>query len=115
LTVYVQYDLSHFYVKTLDEGGLTLGQFEYLYEEMQKDKTRRMKFEAALHGVNLDSEEFNEAIGETSKPAEKMPIFESLDKYKELSKEERENLTKEMKSKHQKWHKDLSTNMSGGL
>ena len=92
------YKLADIYQKAYKEGGLTQDQIGVLFEDYQERLYNRMVFEASLQGVNL-----NEATGK--KPEGKVktkavPEFQSPEEYKNMSKEEREELTRQMMGKH---------------
>jgi len=66
-----------------------------LYEDYQKRHYDKMKFTAAMQGVNLDKEAAKEE-------KEKSILFKAPDEYEHLSKEDATKLTQNMLLRHRK-------------
>jgi len=98
LESYPQYKLEDFYRKSFLEGGVTVGQIEVLYLHTLKRQMEKFKFEAAVHGVDLDKE------SSKSIPKKKSDFeFKSPEEYEKLPEEERKKLTEKMIGTHKKW------------
>jgi len=73
----------------------------FLFESADKAEYSRMRFEAGIHGVDLEGE-VRKTTPHTESPIKKTPkephLFGDPASYEHLSKEEREKLTQKMKS-----------------
>jgi hypothetical protein len=76
-----------------------LSQFIVLSESLQKSEIAKIKMRAAFFGIDLDKSE---------KKTEEKNIFEFKDpaEYKNMTQEEKEELTKKMMGKHKAWAGD---------
>ena len=75
------YKLSDIYKKSFKDGGLTYGQIIILFERTEKRELERMKFQAMIHGIDLDKEK-----------KEKL-MFPHPDTFRDLPEEERKEKT----------------------
>jgi len=104
-----QYKLEDFYNKRYYEGGVHLFQLQLMYEFIIEDKNTDYKFQAAVHGIDLDKElkksnrETTEEKLEKQQKQQDLPIFGDPDAYDNYSEEEKERITKEMMGKHKQW------------
>lgn len=81
---------------------MTLKQILILYEESQLRKLEEYKIIAGLHGVNLDDNIEREKT-KTEKNNVSFLAFQDPKKYRNLSKEKREEITEKMLSQHKNW------------
>jgi len=72
-----------------------------LYDGIQNKKSEEYKFQAALVGVDLTSSE-KKASNKENAEAE-IPLFGDPDDFQSMSVEEKEEMTKKMKGKHESW------------
>jgi len=115
---YPQYTIDHFYSYSFKEGGLTFQQLQTLNKFAAEREIEHQKFQALIHGIDLDGEkngtvnnnqDLHGAANDgasTNAQQSPLPLFQSPDKYENLSEEERERLTSEMMSKHKQWAGD---------
>lgn len=110
---YPQYRLEDFYKKHYWQGGITLNQTKILYEQALLRELDSRKFQASIHGIDLNDKEQNKASEQSTDnykivPSQKnqsLPIFQDPKEYEHLSTEEKEKLTQKMIGKHRKWAK----------
>ncbi|GAG37187.1 unnamed protein product, partial [marine sediment metagenome] len=75
----------------------------------QNREMDRMRFQAAIHGIDLDKETGVKKGSQQVPPTVKVKPMDGLkfgdpDSYKHLSQEKREELTQEMMGKHKAWN-----------
>ena len=81
-----------------------------LYEHTIKREFDRMKFEASIHGIDLEKELKEQGVEmpkeDGSKAVEAAPfLFGDPEDYKDMPMDEREALTQKMKGQHKTWAK----------
>lgn len=104
-----QYKLDDFYRKHYYEGGLNLFQIKAMYKFIGNEKEMDCKFQAGVHGIDLDKE----AKKSKNKPTKQkfdeiekkqdIPLFRDPSEYESMSQEEKEQLTQKMMGKHKQW------------
>lgn len=107
---YPQYKIDDFFHKHVWEGGLTLSQVHTLYVCAMRRKNDEYRFYALLHGHDLDKDKNNKSKTSSQRRQQQqskqsLPIFGDPEEYKNMSKEERDNLTQKMMKQHQTWAK----------
>ena len=90
-------------VYSFKQGGLTQGQIEILYEGYQKRKLADLKIQASLKGINLDEKLENNTPKTKTEIKKETFVFGDPEDYKNLTDEEKHNLTEEMMVRHRKW------------
>jgi len=113
---YPQYSIRHFYELGYKEGGLAFEQLESLYDYAMKFENEDKKFQAKIHGIDVDKESkkgttnhhdnhSHSATQENVKEDQQspLPVFGDPSKYSNMSQEERDRLTERMMSKHKQW------------
>lgn len=113
---YPQYRIDDFFHKHGWEGGLTLPQVRTLYTCAMKRKGDDYRFQALLHGVNLDDS--SSSSSSSKKPQQQpqnqsLPIFGDPEDYSHLSQEEKDKLTQNMMRQHQSWANNSTGNKIG--
>lgn len=73
---------------------------EALFEGIQREKLIEWEFHAAIHGVDIGGNEGTAPVKDAD-PA--VPLFSDPEDYQSMSLEAKEEATKKMKSKHQRW------------
>lgn len=94
---YPQYRFEDFYRKHYWQGGLALSQVQALYKHAMGRKNDEYRFYALLHGADLDTTQQQQPANQS------LPIFGDPESYKNMSKEERDNLTNKMMGQHKGW------------
>jgi len=88
-----------------------------LYKHCQERQYNQMRFEAAIHGVDLDKEakKAKPAVIQEMEGAKTVDLeFKDLKEYEHLSQDERESMTREMMHKLKMWaEKPMSTGTDG--
>lgn len=78
-----------------------------LFEHAQNREMDRMRFQANIHGIDLDKETGMKKGGQQVSPIKERPAdifkFGDPDSYKNMSQEAREELTQQMMGKHKAW------------
>jgi len=74
-----------------------------MYNELQEDKLDDYRFNAGIHGVDLNDTSSTSSETEKREETVGIPQFGDPKKYEHLSIEERELLTVKMKQKHTNW------------
>jgi len=96
------YKLDDFYNKSFINGGITMEQTEALFIEIQKAKDVEFRFQASIHGVELkDDGEKSQTQSDSKKPV--IPLFKDPETYKNMTDQEREDLTSNMVNDHRSW------------
>lgn len=100
------YKIIDFYEKSYLEGGPTLDQVIFLYEEIQNLKTREVELQAALHGVKFKKPLSNSpAVVDPN-----VPVFRDPAEYEKMTPEQRERETQKLMAHTSKWvQRGLST------
>ena len=83
---------------------MTYGQMELLYEFAIKREVERREFEAAIHGAEMKKTVRKETT--TSAPVKKSNnifMFGDPEEYKDMSEEEKKELTRKMMGMHKHW------------
>ena len=96
------YRLDDFYRKTYLDGGITMEQANGLYEEIQKVKENEYKLQASMHGIEMK----DGPVTQSDVDSQKVPLFGDPEAYKDMSEQEKENLTQKMLGKHKTWSGD---------
>jgi hypothetical protein len=102
---YPQYRFDDFFKKRYYEGGIHLYQVHRMYEHIMKDKNNEFKFHALIHGIDVDKKSkrsLNEDLDDQQNKQD-LPLFRDPSEYDHLSDEERERITRKMKSQHRRW------------
>ena len=85
-----------------------MSQLFFLYESQQEREYKRLKFFAALNGIDLDKELTKVEPQQTSKPTKQNNfMFGDPAEYEKMNEKERESLTKKMMGHYQHLTKDL--------
>lgn len=109
LHYYPSVKLEQFY-SSFKKGGLTYYQIETLFELSSKHRMEEYEIIGAFHGISPSNKD---VVPKSQLPEgvsdHKKFVFGDPDSYKNLSSEERENLTQEMMGNHKKW------SSSGGI
>ena len=92
------YKIIDFYHKSYLEGGPTLQQMVYLYEELQQIKSREIEFQAAVHGAKFDKPLRQEAVADSG-----IPVFRDPAEYDKMSEEERERENQRLMAYTKQW------------
>lgn len=115
-----QYKLRDFYNKHFYEGGLHIYQVQRMFEHTMERKYNDHRFHAAMQGIDLDKEmkkkghkTQSEDLDDQQKKQD-LPLFRDPDEYDNLSDEEKERQTQEMKKKHQSWAQQGKNPVGGG-
>lgn len=115
-----QYKLHDFFQKHYYQGGVHIYQVQFMYEHIMERKYNEHRFLAGVHGIDLDKElgkkgqkTESETLDDQQKKQD-LPLFKDPDEYDNMSEEERERITQEMKSKHKSWVKQGKTGIGGG-
>lgn len=103
--------MEDFTRKSYLEGGPTYEQTKMLYDCFVERNNENLKFQALLHGYDLDSQESSGSTKKQSKTTnwdeverkQSLPVFRDPSEYEEMSQEEKETLTKDMMKKHKTW------------
>jgi len=95
------YRLNDFYNKTYCKGGPTLSQVGALYDEIQKAKEVEFRFQATIHGVEVDGVKSQTTQSDSKDPI--VPLFGNPEAYTNMTDQEREDLTSKMLNKHKSW------------
>ncbi len=74
-----------------------------MYNALQEDKLDDYRFNAGIHGVDLNEKSSTSSETEKSEDTASIPQFGDPKEYEHLSQEERELLTAKMKQKHTNW------------
>jgi len=78
-----------------------------LFEHSQNREMDRMRFQAGIHGIDLDKETGTKKGGQQVSAVKERPAdmfkFGHPDSYKSMSQEEREDLTQQMMGRHKAW------------
>lgn len=97
------------------DGGLTKGQVIILFTHACEDVYNNTRTQAIFNSIAVWGKDPGEVSGmqKTKNKVTKIessstqptifPVFESVEKYKKMSPEEREKLTEEMMGKHKQW------------
>ena len=85
------YKLNDFYNKSFLQGGITLSQANALFDEIQKIKSKELETQAALQGIDLDKD--------SGKKKQEDLVFGNPEDYKDLSEEQKQELTDKMMNK----------------
>lgn len=114
METFPQYKLEDFYRKHYYQGGIHLFQVQLMYEYIQKREIEKYEFHASLQGIDLRKEMKKHKSTKNSINRQKqlldqqekkqdMPLFRDPEEYKNLSQEERDELTKKMMGQHRQW------------
>lgn len=93
------YGLDDFYRKSWKEGGLTLSQIYTLYDHSIKRQNEEYKFMAAINGVTLGEKKSGSETNSNACVPNDL-TFQDPEVYKDMSDEEKDELTRRMKSGH---------------
>ena len=74
-----------------------------LFEDYQERQMQERRFQAAIHGINLDKEMKKQTM---KKKEDSSFMFGDPKEYEKMSKEERKKKTEEMLGKHKSWAGD---------
>lgn len=96
------YRLNDFYFKSYRNGGPTLAQVGALYDEIQKAKDIEYRFQASIHGVEL-KDDLKSQTSQSDSKEPVVPLFGNPEAYKNMSDQEKEDLTSQMINKHKSW------------
>lgn len=112
-----QYRLEDFYRKHYWQGGLHILQIKRMHEYIAEDEKAKNKFQAIIHGIDLDKASKKKGDKKSLDEQEKkqdLPIFRDPDSYDEMSQEERDRLTQKMMRKHRQWAHGTSKSLGKG-
>ncbi len=103
-----QFTFKNFFLQRYYEGGLCYSQIQELFEFCTKEKYNEYRFFAGIQGIDLDKHTGSTTESQSSRLDEQqkkqdIPLFRDPSEYNSLSKEEKEELTAKMKSKHKQW------------
>ena len=102
LILTTSYKIENFYRYSIFQGGLTREQFNCLYDAYQTKIVRDREFLAAIHGVTLEKSSSASSKDQQSATS-KVPLFGDPEDYKDLSEQEKEELTQKMIGQHKVW------------
>jgi len=71
-----------------------------LFEDYQERQMQERRFQAAIHGINLDKEMKKQKKKEKE---DSSFVFGSPEEYKKMSEKEKKELTEKMMGKHKAW------------
>ena len=74
-----------------------------MFEHSEKRLGDRLKFEAQIHGAKIEERAFAPVSGEKPAKPKGSFVFGDPEAYKDMSKERREELTKQMMNRHKIW------------
>lgn len=103
---YPQYTLQHIFIFSFNKGGLTHGQFTSLFEHGIERENNKLRFAAAIQGIDLDKEVEEQGEGKKSprregsqKGGNKEFLFKHPSEYENMTQEEREAETEKIMGK----------------
>lgn len=96
MLAYPQYTIHHIFYKSFKDGGLTFNQVHFLFEAAEGKQFDQMCFDAKLQGVDLRKLVKNAPSGSLTNQGD--GIFKDPSAYEDMSQEERDRLTKKMRS-----------------
>ena len=106
-TWFPQYNLSHFYQKSFFEGGLTFEQVIALFEHGTDIRYDDYKFNAAIHGIDLDVVGAKDKTKPKASTAEEF-MFKDPREYEHLDAQAKKKITEDMKANHRQIFADLA-------
>lgn len=84
-------------MKSFREGGITIKQFNALFEQLQKIEYDKFKIQAKMQGIEFKDDKNGAGMTDVD-PA--VPLFKDPSEYEGMTEEERESLTQKMMGKH---------------
>lgn len=93
---YPAYRIEHFYQKSFLEGGVTYNQTIFLFKSADDEKFRDYKFQAGIHGVDIDADAEGGDKPKSKQTNEETFLFKDPADYEGLSDEEKQRETDAM-------------------
>lgn len=100
--------MDDFFRKSFCEGGITVKQFNALFDELQGIEYDKFKLDGRLHGVEFKDDKSGNSKNSNFSDAHvdpEVPLFKDPSDYDSMTEDEKNSMTQKMMGKHKSFVK----------